>query len=204
MRIARVLGVGVLVSVMACGGDGGGDPPTGTAVYTTLDVQPATVSLSVNGTQALTTTARDQNNATMSGLTVAYQSSDASRATVTQAGLVTAVANGTATITVTGTVGGVVKTRTINVTVAPPGQTATVTATGNSTFDPQNVTIVAAGTVTWTFQLLHNVTWDGAAPTGGTIGDTSTGNVSRTFPTAGTYNYRCTIHAGMTGRVTVQ
>jgi plastocyanin len=204
--MSRVLAVGVLVALTACGGDGDDDDGVGpgTPVFTTLNIEPTSVSVAPNGTQALTASARDQNNAAMSGLTVSYQTSDATRATVTPAGVVTGVAVGTATITATGVVSGVTKTRTVNVTVSLPGQTATVAATANSTFDPPTVVIAPNGTVTWTFAMLHNVTFTGAAPTGGNIPDQATGSVQRTFPTAGTYDYRCTIHAGMAGRVTVQ
>jgi plastocyanin len=207
MRKACVWTAGALVALAACSGGDGGGGTTNPAVFTTLDVQPATVNVTVNGTQPLTASAKDQNGATMSGLTVAYVSSATARATVSPAGVVTGVSVGTATITATGTVGTVTKTKDVAVTVANqtvPGLTANVAATGGSTFDPSNVTILATGTVTWSFAIEHNVTWDAAAPTGGNIPNTSTGTVQRTFPTAGTYNYRCTLHAGMTGRVTVQ
>jgi plastocyanin len=206
MRMLRVLAVGLLVALTACGGGGDDDDGVGpgTPVFTTLDIQPTSVSVAPNGTQSLAASARDQNNAAMSGLTVTYQTSDATRATVTPAGVVTGVAVGTATITATGVVSGVTKTKTVNVTVSLPGQTATVAATTSSTFDPSNVIIVPNGTVTWTFAMLHNVTWAGAAPTGGNIPEQATGSVQRTFPTAGVYNYNCTLHAGMSGRVTVQ
>lgn len=206
MRMSRALTVGVLVALTACGGDDDDDDGVGpgTPVFTTLNVEPTTVTVAVNGTQALTASARDQNNAAMSGLTVTYQTSDATRATVTPAGVVTGVAVGTATITATGVVGGVTKTKTVAVTVAVPGQTAAVAATLQSQFDPPTVVIAPNGTVTWTFAMLHNVTFTGIAPTGGNIPDQSTGSASRTFPTAGIYDYRCTIHAGMNGRVTVQ
>ena len=208
MRIARVFGVALLVTAAAaCSGgdddDDGGVGP-GTPVFTTLDIEPATVSVVPNATQALTATAKDQNGSTMSGLTVSYASSDQTKATVSPAGVVTGVAVGTATVTATGTVSGVVKTKTVNVTVAVPGQAANVTATTGSQFEPKTVTIAPGGSVTWTFQMLHNVTFSGAGPTGGNIPDQSTGSASRTFPTAGTYNYSCTIHGGMTGTVTVQ
>jgi len=59
--------------------------------------------------------------------------------------------------------------------------------------------------VTWQISgARHNVTFSGAAPTGGNIPDTESGSVTRTFPTAGTYNYQCTRHSGMTGSVVVQ
>jgi plastocyanin len=86
-----------------------------------------------------------------------------------------------------------------------PQNNAMITATGTS-FSPSTVTIKPGGSVTWRFQSggPHNVTWDGTAPTGGDIADTSTGDVSRTFGTAGTYYYTCTNHDGMTGNVYVQ
>jgi plastocyanin len=89
---------------------------------------------------------------------------------------------------------------------APPsGSTATVTTPGE-TFSPSNVTIGVGGTVTWQFSgARHNVTFRATAPTGGNIPDQEAGtSASRTFTTAGTYDYECTRHSGMTGRVTVQ
>jgi plastocyanin len=58
--------------------------------------------------------------------------------------------------------------------------------------------------VTWTFAETHNVTFNAAAPTGGNIPDTPSGSVSRTFPAAGSFPYRCTLHAGMNATVNVQ
>ena len=111
MSIARELGVALLVTaVAACSGgdddDDGGVGP-GTPVFTTLDVQPAAVTVAPNATQALTATAKDQNGGNMTGLTVTYASSDQTKATVSPAGVVTGVAVGTATVTATGTVSGV-------------------------------------------------------------------------------------------------
>ena len=71
MRNVRILMVAALTGIMACGGGGGGGGnTTGPQVFTTLSVDPSNVSLFVNGTQALTATAKDQSGATMSGLTV--------------------------------------------------------------------------------------------------------------------------------------
>jgi plastocyanin len=88
---------------------------------------------------------------------------------------------------------------------APPtGSTATVT-TPNETFSPATLSIPVGGTVTWQFsQARHNVTFQGTAPAGGNIPDQESGSASRTFALPGTYNYLCTRHAGMTGRITVQ
>jgi len=56
---------------------------------------------SLGATEQLTATVKDQNGATMSGASVTWSSSSASVATVSSSGLVTAVANGTTTITAT-------------------------------------------------------------------------------------------------------
>jgi plastocyanin len=87
----------------------------------------------------------------------------------------------------------------------PGGSTATVT-TPNETFSPSDVAIPVGGTVSWQFSgARHNVTFQGTAPPGGNIPDQDAGtSASRTFTAAGTYNYLCSRHAGMNGRVTVQ
>jgi plastocyanin len=84
----------------------------------------------------------------------------------------------------------------------PQGQ-ATVTM-GLSSFSPTQVTLLAGGTVTWsnTSGTAHNVTFSaGNAPAD--IGDHTTGTNDRNFPVVGIFNYTCTNHAGMNGRVEV-
>ncbi|HVG45002.1 MAG TPA: Ig-like domain-containing protein [Longimicrobium sp.] len=183
-------------------------------VYTSLGVSPSSGSVQVGGTLQLTATPRDQNGAAMAGLPVAaYSSSDATKATVSPSGLVTGVAAGTATITATLAAGGATRTATASITVTttapppppPPTPSVTVTTPGTS-FSPQTVTIAPGGSVTWQISgATHNVTFGGAAPTGGNVPDTNSGgSATRTFSTAGTYDYQCTRHSGMTGRVVVQ
>jgi plastocyanin len=72
-----------------------------------------------------------------------------------------------------------------------------------SSFSPGNVTIAAGGTVTWINHdiVAHTTTnasglWNGALSPGASF--------SRAFPTAGAFDYRCTIHPGMSGTVTVK
>lgn len=88
---------------------------------------------------------------------------------------------------------------------SPPPATASVTATTAQKFTPASARVAVGGTVTWVFQSLgHNVTFDdvNGAPDDipGTNANTS---IARTFPTAGTYAYHCTIHPNMTGSVQV-
>ena len=88
----------------------------------------------------------------------------------------------------------------------PVGSTATVVASSaGTTFDPEQVTITRSGSVTWNFgELAHNVNFGGIAGAPANIGNTTNAQVSRTFGTAGTFPYRCTLHAGMNGTVIVQ
>ncbi|MHB8682157.1 MAG: cupredoxin domain-containing protein [Acidimicrobiales bacterium] len=68
-------------------------------------------------------------------------------------------------------------------------------------FDPSHVTIHAGQTVEWKFQdspVAHNITFEGFGST-----TQASGTYFHTFDTPGTYPYRCTIHATMTGVVTV-
>jgi plastocyanin len=79
----------------------------------------------------------------------------------------------------------------------------TSVAVRDNVFDPQNIQVARNATVTWTWAAgasAHNVTF-----TDGThSSDIATGSYTRTFATAGTFNYSCTLHAGMNGTVTVQ
>jgi plastocyanin len=88
----------------------------------------------------------------------------------------------------------------------PPSGSAAIVTTPNATFSPSDITIPTGGSVTWQFsEARHNVTFQGAAPTGGNIPDQEPGtSASRTFAAPGRYDYVCTRHSGMTGRVTVQ
>jgi plastocyanin len=67
-------------------------------------------------------------------------------------------------------------------------------------FTPRVVRVPSGTTVSWRFEgnAPHNVTGDGWASS------TQTDGVyERRFAGAGTYDYKCTVHPGMTGRVIV-
>jgi plastocyanin len=84
---------------------------------------------------------------------------------------------------------------------AAPVKTGEVVAKDNR-FDPVAVEVPAGTTVTWRFEdgsVPHDVTGDGwksGEPQ-------SEGTFQRAFDRPGTYDYRCTIHNGMEGRVVV-
>ncbi len=97
----------------------------------------------------------------------------------------------------------------------PPNcPTNTFCMTSGNTFSPTSRTVAVGTTVTWQNDTgtLHNVTWDDAtgkntAAAGDGSGDIpqfSSGTHTRVFGTAGTYGFKCTIHLGMNGTLTVQ
>lgn len=85
-----------------------------------------------------------------------------------------------------------------------PDPTANEVRVGNNFFSPASRTVAAGSTVTWTWNAgsaMHNVTFTGgpASP------NQTSGTFQRTFASAGTFAYTCTIHgASMSGSVTVQ
>ena len=79
-----------------------------------------------------------------------------------------------------------------------------VTASAASVFSPSSVTIAVGGTVTWEFGPLdHNVIFTGTAGAPASISATHSTSVSRTFNTAGSFAYVCTLHSNMAGVVFV-
>lgn len=173
-------------------------------VFTALSVSPSSATIfTVPPANAvlLVATPLDQNALPMIGLgSASFESSNPTAASVDASGLVTAIAPGTADVTASLTADGVTKTATAAIEVRVAPATAEVTAPGIQ-FIPAVADIRAGGTVTWTFEsVTHNVTFDdpGAPPS---IPTFANGSESRTFPNTGTFNYRCTIHAGMFGIV---
>jgi plastocyanin len=84
----------------------------------------------------------------------------------------------------------------------PPSATAGVSVQDNQ-FVSSAVSVLVGGTVTWTWRggNLHNVTFSGGGPTSATQ---TGGTFDRTFATAGTYTYSCTVHGqAMSGTITV-
>jgi plastocyanin len=74
----------------------------------------------------------------------------------------------------------------------------------NFAFDPATITIKVGETVTWTNQdsAAHTVVADDNSWKSDNLEKGA--SFSRTFDTAGTFTYKCSIHPTMTGTVTVQ
>lgn len=85
------------------------------------------------------------------------------------------------------------------------GRSTTITV--NSNFFSPTPDTVSAGTVTFSWASgTHNVTWDSGPATFANSGDKSPGAQGTHVVTvqAGTYNYHCSLHTGMTGRIVVE
>jgi plastocyanin len=97
----------------------------------------------------------------------------------------------------------------------PPGTPNSIVVTNNA-FTPVDLNAAKGATVTWSWDacsggdpygggqtcVSHNIVFDDGATGSGVQ---SSGTFARTFATAGTYPYHCSIHgAAMSGRVLVQ
>ncbi len=120
----------------ACGGEGDGDGgmgPPGQAPLATVEISPGNDTLTaLAATRQLSATVKDADGNVVTGVTLTWQSSNESIATVSATGLVTAVANGNASISATATRNGEsasgsaqlrVEQRVTNVTVTPANAT---------------------------------------------------------------------------------
>jgi len=130
-------------------------PPPAPVVSVTVD--PTTANLTTGGTQQITATPRDGQGNALTGRAVTWASANTGIATVTQAGLITAVAPGTTTVTATseGKVGTVAVTVTApavgSVSITPSTATVSVAATAplSATVRDVNNGVIQSAAVTW-------------------------------------------------------
>ena len=89
-------------------------------------------------------------------------------------------------------------------TPSTPGATTNAIDVKDNSFEPAATTVNVGTTVTWTWRgfQIHNVTFSQSSL--GASADQAAGTHQVPFPTAGTFSYSCTIHAGMSGSITVK
>ncbi|MFN8574755.1 MAG: Ig-like domain-containing protein [Gemmatimonadaceae bacterium] len=88
-----------LAFAAACGGGGDGVSPPPTPVVTTVEISPSSATVDAGATLPLTATVKDQTGAAMGGQTVSWNSSAPAVATVSSAGIVSALTAGSTTVT---------------------------------------------------------------------------------------------------------
>lgn len=148
------------------------------SVATTVTVSPSSFSVAAGSTTQLAATTKDQYNATMTGRTYSWTSSDTSIATVDSSGLVTGVAAGSVTITAHD--GSVTGSSAVTLTAAGGGYTPAATTVVVSTASTFQCNVGS------TRQLIAT-TYDqmGAAMTGRTYSWTSSDPSYATVTSAG-------------------
>lgn len=207
MRSTSVALAAGLAAIAACGGGGGGGntnpPPPPTVQSVSLSKTSALVEPSESVT--ITATPRDGSGNALSGKTVTWSANPSS-------GTVTLTSNGnSATVTgsavgqaqITATVDQVSSAPlTVTVSNSIPTTADVSVGSGGNVFTPNQTDIKSGGTVTFTWAGgPHNVTFSNSSIPSSS--NQTTGTFPVTFTQTGSYDYRCTIHAGMTGTVTV-
>jgi plastocyanin len=206
MRLRQLAGFAFIVAVLACGGDGGVTTPGGTngTVRGTVtdnqgaNVVSANVALSRAGTATRTIGTVGDGSYTFANVAAGNYNISVTP----PVGFSLGAGGGTTTVTVVAgqqaNVAAIVLNR--NAPGVPPNFVAISMA--NTSFVPQSVELAVGGTVRFTNNdnQVHNATGTGLA-----TGNMNSGQiVERVLSTAGTINYDCTLHAGMSGTIVVR
>lgn len=191
-----VLSALVVATLVACGGDSSG--PSARVVNVFLSSPQPTIA--VGDKAQLTAVALDSAGNSLN-TKFEWSSANAVIAMVSTTGLVTGVTAGSTMIWAKA--GGV--TGTLSLTVRATANLAVVTMPPGDVFTPFQVSIPVGGSVRWEFpQRAHNVIFERKTGAPQDIQVTANTAVSRTFGTAGTFPYDCTLHPGMAGEVVVR
>ena len=194
--VNRMIAAGLTLILTACGGS---DPVSSTAVAA-VQITTQLGTLRPGQTSQFSATAVNASgNSIANAGAVTWASSASEVASVNSQGLVTALTAGSTSITAT--IQGVQGTRVL--TVLAVGSGAIVTMPGNS-FIPFEVTIRIGEQVFFEFpQAIHNVIFENKSGAPQDIQQTRNVTIGRAFSLAGQFPYDCTLHPGMSGRVTV-
>lgn len=212
-RTRLLLAVALMSGISACGGGGGSSPTspgntnTNSNVIASVSIGGNTTSVVVGASATLDASARNASGSTVPA-TFSWTSSNTSVLTVgSSTGVITGVSVGNAIVTATS--GGFSATRTISVANvagggAGPAPTSAQISMPDASFEPNAVTVAVGGVVTFVFTAIAHDVRFGSGSGVTDIPVTTNSTVTRTFNTKGTFSILCTLHAGMTGSVTVQ
>lgn len=195
----------------------------GSPVIFELDAKPAhPVALAKTGGDGLvvqaggqvvhTVTARDSYGNGTQGVTIDWAAATGGGATAPARNVTGDGGRAEATRTLGAGVGEQTTTATAAALPGAPAVTFTATAAetvvrvANNVFIPAAVTVQVGDSVAWQWQGItaaHNITFADLPGAPASEPNRTSGVVWRTFASAGSYAYACTIHAAMTGTVTV-
>jgi plastocyanin len=182
---------------------------SGSGVLASLTVNAQDRTIELGGVTQATVTGLDGQGKPLAlgNRAVTWATSNASIARISSSGVATGVGVGLVDLQVTVQDGAQPRTASVPLIVqgiAGSPLTARVDMAPQS-FIPFETAIRQNGTVSFVFPTLaHNVIWDrrlSGAPAD--INTTNEATVTRTFPTVGVFDYVCTLHPGMEGRVIV-
>jgi len=205
MRLRAAAVFALLITNACSGGDSGpsgpGTPTTGSVRGTVSDqsgapVPAAAVSLSATGQTTRNTITGGDGSYTFSSVTPgAY--------TVTITAPQGFTGSGTANVTVVAGQQANATTVTLNRNPQGPAPPSVAVSMTDNAFTPQSAEVAINGTVTWTNNggTAHNATGTGGINTGNMNPGASRDQV---MATAGTFNYNCTLHSGMSGTIIVR
>lgn len=194
LRSARPALIGTAWLLSGCGDDG--SSPDILTVTLTAPKQ----TIAVGEPVQLTAVARDVNGVTVPNVAITYKSSAPAIASVNSTGRALGVATGSANVTASA---GVVTSQPLTLTVTA-GAVAAVFMIQGTTFTPSQATIRVGQSVLFDFpDAFHNVTFQQRTGKPADIPQTRLEAVTRTFTTAGTFPFDCTLHPGMSGTVIV-
>ncbi len=200
-RGMSALALGAMLLVAGCGGDAGDGGPTGLPKPADVRISAPATELFVGQSVQLTATALDAAGADLAAGEASWSTTNAAVATVSETGLLIAMAPGSATMKAT--IAG--KTASMGVTVEElPGYDVTVQVT--STFAPATIAVRQYGTVRFVFSgVQQNITFSTAFPGApANVPNTTTGTVNRQFGTVGDFRYESSVSAGLAGIVRVR
>lgn len=215
---ARRLAVGLaLVASAACGGGGGGGggptapppPPPPPPTTGTISGTVSAAGAGVSGAQVALGSGGTQTTSSSGQYSFANVAAGSHSLTLTLPTGFALAAGEAASKTTTVTAG---QTATVNWSLSSTGQVpqSVEIALEAARFNPSDVTIARGGTVRWVNaeSIAHTITPASGNPAGGwqsqNVPAQSGFSFSHTFNSAGTFNYNCTLHAGMSGVVRVQ
>lgn len=198
----RACTAGLLLLVASgCGSGAGDDGPSGLPAPAEVRIVAPARELLVGQTVQLRASARDAAGEEVPAGDPTWQTSNASVAQISESGLLTAMAPGSASLQAT--ISG--KSASVAVTVEElPSLDVTVQVT--STFAPATISVRRFGVVRFVFSgIQQDVTFGTAFPGApANIPLTTTGTVTRQFNTVGDFRYESSISAGLAGLVRVR